>query len=122
MDCCKKHGLPIKCLEQKLESNTETEHNNTHMVITTVISKECHDYKSVLQDCKKECMTGVATPKKLISHSHEKERSMKLRSRAIPLRGEGHQMPHNRGKIRLRIYLTNLRIKIKSYKEFKLKK
>ena len=56
MECCKKHGLPIKCLEQKLEANTEAEHNNTHMVITTIISKECHDYKSVLQECKKECM------------------------------------------------------------------
>ena len=58
MKCCKKHGLPIKCLEQKLEANTEAEHNNTHMVITTIISKECHDYKSVLHGCKKECMNN----------------------------------------------------------------
>ena len=26
------------------------------MVITTIISKECHNYKSILEECKDECI------------------------------------------------------------------
>ena len=56
MKCCASHGLPIDCLEQKLDSKSSSHHNSTHMVITTIISKECHNYKSILEECKDECI------------------------------------------------------------------
>ena len=54
--CCIRHGLPLKCLEEKLESQTNSHHNETHRVITMVMSRECHEYHSVLKDCKSECI------------------------------------------------------------------
>ena len=61
MKCCASHGLPIDCLEQKLDSKSSSHHNSTHMVITTIMSKECHDYKSILEECKNECIKGNNT-------------------------------------------------------------
>ena len=98
MDCCKEHGLPIKCLEQKLESKTESEHNNTHMVITTIISKECHDFKSILQECKKQCMTNEAPNKKFIQNTNHEDRNLRLSGRKIPFHVNVNTMPHAQSK------------------------
>ena len=98
MDCCKQHGLPIKCLKQKLESNTESEHNNTHMVITTIISKECHDFKSVLHECKKECMTNGAPNKKFIQNTNHEAHNLRLDGREIPFHDYVNSMPHAQSK------------------------
>ena len=57
MDCCVKHGLPIHCVQQNLDSITSADHNNTHVVVTSILSKECHDYKKILKECKAECVT-----------------------------------------------------------------
>ena len=56
MDCCVKHGLPIHCVQQNLDSITSADHNNTHVVVTSILSKECHDYKKILKECKAECV------------------------------------------------------------------
>ena len=98
MDCCKEHGLPIKCLEQKLESNTESEHNNTHMVITTIISKECHDFKSVLHECKKQCMTNGALNEKFIQNTNHEAHNLRLDGREIPSHDYVNSMPHAQSK------------------------
>ena len=63
MDCCVKHGLPIHCIEQNLESKTSAHHNNTHVVVTSILSKECHDYKKILKECKVECFGMVSKMK-----------------------------------------------------------
>ena len=98
MDCCKQHGLPIKCLEQKLESKTESEHNNTHMVITTIVSKECHDSKSILQECKEQCMTNAAPNKKFIHNTNHEDLNLRLKGRKIPFHGNVNTMPHAQSK------------------------
>ena len=98
MDCCKKHGLPLKCLEQKLEANTESDHNNTHMVITTIISKECHDYKSVLQDCKKECINPGVPNKILISNQPDGAHNVDPNARGGDSQGEIDPLPRDEGK------------------------
>ena len=56
MECCVNHGLPIKCLLEKLDSKTESQRNQTHVLITTVLSKECHNQKDILKECKQECI------------------------------------------------------------------
>ena len=98
MDCCKQHGLPIKCLEQKLESKTESEHNNTHMVITTIISKECHDFKSVLHECKKQCVTNGGPNQKLIQNTNHEARNLRLDGREVPFHTNVNTMVHARSK------------------------
>ena len=54
--CCVDHGLPMKCLEEKMEGETMSGHNSTHLVVTMVMSNECHDYQEVLQFCKSDCV------------------------------------------------------------------
>ena len=56
VECCFSHGLPKKCLSEKLETKTTSEHNTTHMVVTTVMSKECHKYQKILKECKSGCI------------------------------------------------------------------
>ena len=51
-----KHNLPKECLKESLDTKKDSQHNSTHMVITTVLSKKCHDYNSILEDCKSECV------------------------------------------------------------------
>ena len=104
MDCCKQHGLPIKCLEQKLESNTESEHNDTHMVITTIISKECHDFKSVLHECKKQCMTNGAPNKKLIQSTNHKHLNSRLESQGESFHVDDHTITHARSENEIGVY------------------
>ena len=99
MDCCKKHGLPLKCLEQKLEANTESDHNNTHMVITTIISKECHDYKSVLQDCKKECINPGIPSKILIPNPPDEAHKVDPNARGGDSQGQIDPLPRDEGKM-----------------------
>ena len=59
-----KHNLPEKCLEESFDTKKDSNHNSTHMLITTVISKECHKYNSILEDCKSECVDEEESPKK----------------------------------------------------------
>ena len=50
------HGLPQKCLEEDFDSKTVASHNTSHMMVRTVISKECIKYKDLMEDCKSECL------------------------------------------------------------------
>ena len=59
MECCVEHGLPIHCIQQNLDSKTSAHHNDTHVVVTSILSKECHDYKKILKECKAECVGKV---------------------------------------------------------------
>ena len=60
LSCCLEHGLPEKCLEEGADLQTDvTHHNTSHTVIKTVISKECHKFKSVMETCKDGCITPV---------------------------------------------------------------
>lgn len=36
-----------------------THHNMSHTVIKTVISNECHEFKSVMEECKAGCLNPV---------------------------------------------------------------
>ena len=54
--CCIRHGLPAKCLEETMDTQTDSHHNSSHVIVKMVISKECHDYKSVMEECKSECI------------------------------------------------------------------
>ena len=59
MDCCMTHGFPLRCFEEQTKS--ETAHNASHVVVKTVITNDCHKYKSIMEDCKEECVEGSQT-------------------------------------------------------------
>ena len=56
LKCCNDHGLPQQCLGEDLNNNTVSNHNASHLMVQTVISKQCHKYKGIMEDCKKECL------------------------------------------------------------------
>ena len=62
LKCCMDHGLPQTCLGQDLNSKTVAAHNTSHLVVQTVITKDCHKYKGIMEDCKTECLR-TETPK-----------------------------------------------------------
>ena len=49
------HNVPMKCVEEKSESQMKSGHNSTHLVVTLVMSNECNDYQEALEMCKLEC-------------------------------------------------------------------
>ena len=53
--CCMDHNVPMKCVEEKSESQMKSGHNSTHLVVTLVMSNECNDYQEALEMCKLEC-------------------------------------------------------------------
>ena len=55
-NCCLSQGLPQKCLEKALETSYSMHHNTTHIVMSTVLGKDCHKYKSIMDDCTSECI------------------------------------------------------------------
>ena len=61
MKCCMDHGLPQQCLGEDLNFNTVTNHNTSHLVVKTVISKQCHKYKGIMEDCKTDCLDKKTT-------------------------------------------------------------
>ena len=56
LECCIDHGLPQKCLGEDLNSKTVAAHNTSHLVVETVITKDCHKYHGIMEDCKSECL------------------------------------------------------------------
>ena len=61
MKCCMDHGLPQQCLGEDLNFNTVANHNTSHLVVKTVISKQCHKYKGIMEDCKTDCLDKKTT-------------------------------------------------------------
>ena len=62
LKCCHRHGLPTECLEEELETREISRHNETHHTIRVVRSDMCHQYESMMQDCKKTCIQGTLRP------------------------------------------------------------
>lgn len=56
LKCCINHGLPLRCLEESQETRNVSLHNATHAVLKSFISKECLQYKTVMEECKTTCI------------------------------------------------------------------
>ena len=63
------HGLPQQCLGGDMNFDTIANQNTSHLVVKTVITKQCHKYKGIVDDCKSECLDTKTTlaPKPEIS-------------------------------------------------------
>ena len=63
------------------------------MVITTIISKECHNYKSILEECKAECINGgpkTHIPERIPGDKLEIENNALGRQRGEKLDNKNH--------------------------------
>ena len=56
MKCCITHGMPQKCLEEINKSQSVSNHNKTHKIVTIVHSKQCLQYKTIMKECKMNCI------------------------------------------------------------------
>ena len=65
LKCCYDHGMPTECLEEELETREVSRHNETHHTIRVVRSDKCHQYESMMQDCKKTCIQGTLCPRNI---------------------------------------------------------
>ena len=54
--CCIRQELPLKCLKEQLESRRDSDHNETHQVSSMILSGDCQEYQTILDNCKSECM------------------------------------------------------------------
>ena len=61
MKCCMDHGLPHQCLGEDMNFDTVANQNTSHLVVKTVITKQCHKYKGIIDDCKSECLEKKTT-------------------------------------------------------------
>ena len=77
--CCIKHGLPLKCLEDGMNTMAEDKRNKSDvMMIKTVDGKECEKYRAIMDDCKSECDDENKTPpQKSITPDIERKSSSK---------------------------------------------
>ena len=55
------HGLPQQCLGEDMNVDNIVNKNTSHLVVKTVISKQCHKYKGIIDDCKSECLDTKTT-------------------------------------------------------------
>ena len=56
--CCINHGLPVECLEEKVESKKILPYNDSHHEIRLVRSEKCHFYAGIMKQCKLDCLKG----------------------------------------------------------------
>ena len=48
--------MPKKCLEEVDKTKSVSSHNETHKIVTIVHSKQCLQYKTIIKECKMNCM------------------------------------------------------------------
>ena len=48
--------MPKKCLDEINETQSVSNHNETHKIVTIVHSKQCLLYKTIMKECKINCI------------------------------------------------------------------
>ena len=68
MKCCANHGIPNQCLEEIDDTRSVSKINETHKIVTIVHSHQCLQYRTIMNECKKDCIQDILTGSKQLEN------------------------------------------------------
>ena len=68
MKCCANHGIPDQCLEEMDDTRSVSKLNETHKILTIVHSNQCLQYRTIMNECKKDCIKDSSSGSRQIEN------------------------------------------------------